>query len=75
MHSSIELMVRKSSTVILSLRGSGSWKGCLSGKKEVTLASTPESICLSIAMPIKMLVTVFVAERVFCSAEASDPLK
>ena len=46
-------------------------EGFLSGKNDVTLASTPQSICLSIAMPISMLVMVFVAERVLRNVEAS----
>ena len=68
-------MVRKSSTVIFALRGSGFCTGCLSGKNGRMGASTPESKPLSMAMPTSMSVTDFVAERVLRRAVASEPSK
>ncbi len=68
-------MVRKSSTVILSLRGSGFWTGCLSLKKGVIRASTPGSIFLSMAMPTNMPVTVLVAERVLRNVSEKEALR
>ena len=57
-------MVRKSSTVMRALRGSGFCSGCSSGKKPSTGASAPDSRWRSMASPTSMPVTVLVAERV-----------
>src|SRR2546427_55590 len=50
-------MVRKSSTVIFALRGSGFCSGCLSGKNGRMGTSTPASKPLSMAMPTSISVT------------------
>ena len=74
-HSRSELIVRKSSIVILSLRGSGFCSGWRSGKYGRIVAWTPGMILRSIAIPISAPVIVFVHERVLCRVAASAPLK
>ena len=70
-HSRSELIVRRSSRVIESLRGSGFWTGCFSGKNGSTLASVPGTSPASIAIPTSVPVIVFVAERVSRRVSAS----
>jgi len=74
-HSSRELMVRKSSTVICALRASGFSNGCLSWKKSSTRVSTPDSSPRSMAMPTSMPVMVLVAERVLRKPSAPSASK
>src|SRR5436190_973502 len=69
-HSRHELIVRRSSTVISSLRGSGLSGPRRSEKNGRTRAPTPSIAPASIASPTSMPVTVFVAERVFRSPPA-----
>jgi hypothetical protein len=72
LHSSRELMVRRSSIVISSLRGSGFWTGRLSGKKGRTGAPAPFKRPLSMAIPASIPVTVLVADLVFWRAAALE---